>query len=54
MAYGAGKNWYRVTDTSNWNEGENTVKPVGSEDFIGGEYTSYGLNGRAILVLIAK
>ncbi|MDO6719192.1 isoamylase [Psychrosphaera sp. 1_MG-2023] len=51
---GAGKNWYRVTDTSNWNEGENTVKPVGSEDFIGGEYTSYGLNGRAILVLIAK
>ncbi|MFK5895323.1 MAG: isoamylase [Pseudomonadota bacterium] len=51
---GQGKNWYRVTDTSNWNEGANTVKPAGSEDFIGGENTSYGLNGRAVLVLIAK
>jgi len=51
---GAGKNWYRVTDTSNWNESLNTVKAAGSEDFIGGEYTSYGLGGRAILVLIAK
>jgi len=51
---GAGKNWYRVTDTSNWNEGTSTVKTAGTEDFIGGEYTSYGLGGRAILVLIAK
>ncbi len=51
---GHGKNWYRVTDTSNWNEGANTVKSSGNEDFVGGEYTSYGLNGRAILVLIAK
>ena len=50
---GAGKNWYRVTDTSNWNEG-NSVKTAGNEDFIGGEWTNYGLNGRAILVLIAK
>jgi isoamylase len=51
---GAGKNWYRVTDTSNWNEGASSVKAAGTEDFIGGEYTSYGLGGRAILVLIAK
>lgn len=51
---GTGKNWYRVTDTSNWNEGANTVATPGTEAFIGGENTSYGLNGRAILVLIAK
>lgn len=51
---GLGKNWYRVTDTSNWNEGPNTVKSPGTEDFIGGEYTNYSLNGRAVLVLIAK
>lgn len=51
---GQGKNWYRVTDTSNWNEGVNMVKSAGNEDFIGGEYTTYGLNGRAVLVLIAK
>ena len=50
---GQGKNWYRVTDTSNWNEG-NSVKTAGNEDFIGGEWTNYGLNGRALLVLIAK
>ncbi|MER2490479.1 glycogen debranching protein [Catenovulum sediminis] len=51
---GVGKNWYRVTDTSSWNEGPETIKSPGQEDFIGGEYTSYGLNGRAVLVLIAK
>jgi glycogen operon protein len=51
---GNGKNWYRVTDTSNWNEGSNTVKSAGTEDFIGGENINYGLGGRAVLVLIAK
>jgi len=51
---GNGKNWYRVTDTSNWNEGDNMVKLNGQEAFIGGEHTVYGLNGRATLVLIAK
>jgi len=51
---GAGKHWYRVTDTSNWNEGSSSVKASGTEDLIGGEHTSYGLGGRAILVLIAK
>jgi len=51
---GHGKKWYRVTDTSNWNEGSNSVKRAGTEDYIGGEYTNYGLGGRAVLVLIAK
>ncbi len=51
---GAGKQWYRVTDTSAWNEGANTVAAPGTEAFIGGEWTSYGLQGRALLVLIAK
>lgn len=51
---GAGKTWYRVMDTSNWNEGENTVVAPGSEALIGGENTVYGLNGRAVLLLIAK
>ncbi|MBL4823293.1 MAG: glycogen-debranching protein [Colwellia sp.] len=51
---GNGKKWYRVTDTSNWNEGSNSVKSAGGEDYIGGEGTNYGLGGRAILLLIAK
>lgn len=51
---GAGKTWYRVMDTSNWNEGANTVVTPGSEALIGGENTVYGLNGRAVLLLIAK
>jgi isoamylase len=51
---GAGKNWYRVMDTSNWNEGANTIVAPGSEAYLGGEYTNYGLNGRGVLVLIAK
>lgn len=51
---GAGKTWYRVMDTSNWNEGTNTVVLPGSEALIGGENTVYGLNGRAVLLLIAK
>jgi isoamylase len=51
---GYGKTWYRVMDTSNWNEGSNTVAVPGSEAFIGGEYTNYTLKGRATLLLIAK
>lgn len=51
---GNGKNWYRVMDTSNWNEGVNTVVAPGSEAFLGGQGYSYGLNGRAMLLLIAK
>ncbi|HEX7152135.1 MAG TPA: isoamylase [Thermoanaerobaculia bacterium] len=51
---GTNKSWYRVTDTSNWAEGANQVASPGSETFIGGEWTTYGLNGRGVLVLIAK
>jgi glycogen operon protein len=39
----------RVMDTSNWNEGSNTVVAPGSEALIGGENTVYGLNARATL-----
>jgi glycogen operon protein len=51
---GAGKNWYRVTDTSNWAEGAGQVATPGSEAFLGGEWTNYSLGPRSILVLIAK
>jgi isoamylase len=51
---GPGRNWYRVTDTSNWAEGPNQVATPGAEAFIGGEYVNYTLRGRGILVLIAK
>ncbi len=51
---GNGKNWYRVTDTASWNEGSNTVVTPGSEAFIGGEWTNYSVQGRSVLVLIAK
>jgi glycogen operon protein len=51
---GYGKNWYRVTDTASWNEGSNTVANPGSEAFIGGEWTNYSVNGRSVLLLIAK
>lgn len=51
---GAGKQWYRVTDTATWNEGANTVVAPGAEAYIGGEYTVYGLQARSLLVLIAK
>ncbi|PKM16596.1 MAG: glycogen debranching enzyme [Gammaproteobacteria bacterium HGW-Gammaproteobacteria-1] len=51
---GTGKNWYRVTDTAPWNEGANTVVNPGSEAFIGGEHTVYGVQPRSLLLLIAK
>jgi len=51
---GNGKSWYRVTDTSTWNEGPNTWVSPGSESFIGGEWTHYVLHGRAVMVLIAR
>jgi glycogen operon protein len=51
---GAGKQWYRVTDTATWNEGPNAVVVPGSEAFIGGEGTVYGLQARSLLLLIAK
>ena len=51
---GNGKSWHRVTDTSTWAEGPNQVALPGSESFIGGESSTYALEPRAVLVLIAK
>lgn len=51
---GAGKTWYRVTDTCNWAEGASQVRAPGTEDLIGGENTNYGICGRGTLLLIAK
>jgi glycogen operon protein len=51
---GSGKSWYRVTDTCTWAEGANQVASPGSETFIGGEWTTYGVCGRGAIVLIAK
>jgi glycogen operon protein len=51
---GTGKSWYRVTDTCPWAEGPSQVPLPGSETFIGGEGTSYGLCGRGMLLLIAR
>jgi isoamylase len=51
---GAGKSWYRVTDTCNWAEGAAQVQAAGSEVLVGGENTGYGLCGRGTLLLIAK
>jgi isoamylase len=51
---GNGQSWYRVTDTSTWNEGPNTFVAPGSEAFIGGEFTHYTVHARAVLLLIAK
>ncbi|MCK6545844.1 isoamylase [Myxococcota bacterium] len=51
---GNGRSWYRVTDTCTWAEGSNQFKNPGQEDFIGGEWTNYGLCGRGVLLLIAR
>ncbi|MGA8112502.1 MAG: isoamylase, partial [Actinocatenispora sp.] len=51
---GAGKQWYRVTDTSTWAESPDQVAVPGSETLLGGEGTTYQLHGRATLLLIAK
>lgn len=51
---GPGKQWYRVTDTATWNDHFNMVRNPGSEDYIGGEYTNYVMQGRSLLLLIAK
>ncbi|HEY1176154.1 MAG TPA: isoamylase [Phytomonospora sp.] len=51
---GAGKQWYRVTDTGTWAEGPNQVASPGTEALIGGAGTSYLLRERGLLLLIAK
>ncbi|MBB5064121.1 isoamylase [Granulicella mallensis] len=49
-----GTNWYRVTDTCDWNDGANTFVAPGSETLIGGGGTTYGQCGQSLLLLIAK
>ncbi len=49
-----GLRWFRVTDTSAWNESMDTVCQPGAETLIGAGGTHYGLQGRALAVLIAK
>ncbi len=51
---GAGKNWYRVMDTASWNEAAYNVASPGAETLIGAAGTVYGVNGRSMLLLIAK
>jgi isoamylase len=51
---GAGKNWYRVTDTCPWAEGSTQVRAPGAEDLLGGQNYVYGLCPRSLLVLISR
>jgi glycogen operon protein len=51
---GSGKSWFRMMDTSTWNEGPDTVALPGAEAFIGGESTEYILRARGVLLLIAQ
>jgi glycogen operon protein len=48
----AGRQWFRVTDTSTWAEGPDQVRPPGAEDPLGG--IPYLLHGRALLLLVAR
>jgi isoamylase len=49
-----GTNWYRVTDTCNWNDGPNTWVTPGDEALIGGAGATYGQCGQSLLLLISK
>jgi isoamylase len=49
-----GTNWYRVTDTCNWNDGANTWVTPGNETLIGGSGATYSQCGQSLLLLISK
>ncbi|WP_058185248.1 alpha-amylase family glycosyl hydrolase [Terracidiphilus gabretensis] len=49
-----GTNWYRVTDTCDWNDGPNTFVTPGNETLIGPAGTTYGQCGQSLLLLISK
>ena len=49
-----GKQWYRVSDTCNWNNGPDTWANPGNEQLLGSAGYQYGLCGQALLVLISK
>jgi isoamylase len=49
-----GTNWYRVTDTCDWNDGANTWVTPGNETLIGGGGSTYSQCGQSLLLLISK
>jgi glycogen operon protein len=49
-----GKNWYRVTDTCEWNDGPNTWAAQGNETLIGPGNSTYGVCGQSLVLFIAK
>ncbi len=49
-----GTNWYRVTDTCDWNDGPNTWVTPGNEVLLGGAGTTYNQCGQSLLLLISK
>jgi isoamylase len=49
-----GTNWYRVTDTCNWNDGPNTWVTPGNETLIGGSGATYSQCAQSMLLLISK
>ena len=49
-----GTNWYRVTDTCNWNDGPNTWVTPGNETLIGGSGATYNQCAQSLLLLISK
>ena len=50
----AGMNWYRVTDTCEWNEGPDTWAAPGNETLIGPGNSIYGVCGQALALFMAK
>lgn len=50
---GAGRSWYRVTDTCSWAEGAGQLD-LNAATGVGGENATYGLCGRGMLVLVAR
>ena len=50
----AGKNWYRVTDTCEWNDSRDTWAAPGNETPIGPGKSTYGVCGQALALFIAK
>lgn len=49
-----GTNWYRVTDTCNWNDGPDTWVTPGNETYIGSAGATYNQCGQSLLLLISK
>lgn len=49
-----GKNWYRVTDTCEWNDGPDSWAAPGNETEIGPGQSTYGMCGQALALFIAK